>query len=64
MNNDPLSSISIIIMIMISVLINCIHFAVTVLHMHEDSVWGDSRRDLNTPEELTKPQGEGLFDLG
>lgn len=53
MNNDPLrSSISIIIMIMISVLINCIHFAVTVLHMHTDSVWGNSMQDLNTAEGL------------
>lgn len=53
MNNDPLrSSISIIIMIMISVLINCIHFAVTVLHMHTDSVWGNSMQDRNTAEGL------------
>ena len=59
MNNDPLrSSISIIIMIMISVLINCIHFAVTVLHMHTDSVRGGSMQDLNTAEGLTEPERE------
>lgn len=52
MNNDSLR-ISIIIMITISI---CTHFAVTVLHMHKDSVWGNSIQDLNTPEGLRKPR--------
>lgn len=64
-NNDPLrSSISIIIMIAISILINCVHFALTVVYMHEDRVRTNGRQDWSTAQGLVKPQREDLFDHG
>lgn len=64
-NNDPLrSSISIIIMIAISILINCVHFALTVVYMHEDRVRTNGRQDWSTAQGLVKPQREDLFDRG
>lgn len=58
MNNDPLRS-SISIIITISFLGNCVHFAGTVLHMHEGSICGSVVQDLNTPGWLKKAQEGG-----
>lgn len=59
-NNDPLrSSISIIVTIMTSIPINCVHCAVTVLHMHEYGAGFEYTRGTYETTEF-----RSLFDAG